>query len=151
MADDPGIWPVEGIDAVLAFLPVFEDPSFVPFTWPPLRKSVIDGVEVTHLPYPEYHPKVDEFWRALAFFGGRVHPYNPLPEDPTQEPIPFSVLGAYFPIEYFQSATIDQVRRYFSLCTRGERFCDGYIASQFENGTLLAALRRLRELRDAMG
>jgi len=151
MENEPAKWPPEGIDAVLAFLPVFEDPHFVPFVWPPLRKSIIDGREVTHMPYPEYDLKVDEFWSTLARTGGRVHPYNPLPEDPTQEGIPFSVMGVYFPVEYFETATLDQVRRYLSLCTRGERFCDGHIASQFENGSLLAALHRLRELRKVLG
>jgi hypothetical protein len=150
MANEPTAWLVDGIDELLAFLPIFEDPNFVPFVWPPLRKSIIDGKEVTHMPYPEYDPRVDDFWSTLARSGGRVHPYKSLPEDPTQEGITFSVMGAYFPIEYFETATINQVRRYLSLCTRGERFCDGHIASQFESGTLLAALHRLRHLRDAM-
>lgn len=123
---------MEGIDETLKFLPVFEDPAFAPFVWPPLQKSIVDGVEITQMPYPIYHETVDAFWKTLGISGGRVHPYDPLPEDPTQEGVPFSVLGAYFPIEYFETATLNQVRRYFSLCTRGERFCDGYIASQFK-------------------
>jgi len=129
---------------------MFEDTAFEPFVWPPLSKQVIDGVEVTQMPYPVYDAKVDEFWKAFGASRGHVHPYGPLPEDPTQEGISFSVLGAYFPIEYFESATVDQIRRYFSLCMRGERFCDGYIASQFESGKIVAALRRLRELRRGM-
>jgi hypothetical protein len=150
MPEPPGAWPPENIDKVLEFIEVFEDPVFVAFVWEPSRTAMKDGKEVRTMPYPAYHEKFDEFFREFNRTGGFIHPYRPLPEDPTQEEIPFSVLGAYFPIEYFETATVNQIRRYFSLCCRGERFCDGYKASQFENGKVLAALKRLRQLRKGM-
>jgi hypothetical protein len=79
-----------------------------------------------------------------------IDAYAPLPEDPTRDGIPFSVLGTSFRLEYFETATLNQVRRYLDLCTRGERFCDGHVAGELESGTILAALRRLRDLRSTM-
>ena len=73
-----------------------------------------------------------------------IDPYGQLLEDPTQDGIEFSGAGANLSPEYFETATVNQVRRYLVLLTRGERFCDGYIASQFDEGVLLAAFRRLR-------
>lgn len=148
MAETPQPWNPEGIDETLAYLAIFEDPSFVPFVWEPMRPIIKDGKEIWPMPYPTYDKKVDNFWRTFAKTGGFIHPYNPLPEDPTQDGITFSVLGAHFPIEYFETATLNQVRRYLSLCTRGERFCDGHIAGQFENGCIVAALRRVAALKE---
>ena len=149
MVDPPPPWSKEGIDAVLAFLPELEDPAFVAATWDPPLVKVIEGREVTHLPYPKYTERFEEFWRTFNASGGFIHPYNALPEDQDEKGIEFSVLGAHFPKEYFESATVDQIRRCLSLYRRGERFCDGYTESQFLNGSLVAALRRLKELRDA--
>ncbi|MDQ2985944.1 MAG: DUF6508 domain-containing protein [Armatimonadota bacterium] len=147
MAETLQPWPAEGIDETLAYLPFFEDRSFVPFVWEPMRPMMKDGKEVWHVPYPICDDKVDGFWRTFAKTGGFIHPYDALPEDATQGGIQFSVLGAHFPIEYFETATLNQVRRYLSLCTRGERFCDGHIAGQFENGCIIAALRRVAALK----
>jgi hypothetical protein len=35
------------------------------------------------------------------------------------------------------------------LCCRDERFCDGYLESQFLSGSIPAALERLKVLRQA--
>jgi hypothetical protein len=99
------------------------------------------------MPYPVYHEVVDRMWKLLYDTSAYIAPYAPLPEDPTPEGIPFSVMSAHFPRDYFESATLNQVRRYLVLCARGERFCDGHIASQFESGSILAALKRLSFLR----
>jgi hypothetical protein len=140
-------WSIEAIDAVLEFLPIFENDAFTPFVWPPLQRHVEDGKEITHMPYPIYADEVDQLWKVIGKGGGYIHPYDPLPEDATQDGVPFSVLGAHFPVKYFETATVDQIRRFFTLCCRGERFCDGYIASQFENGCIVAALKRLKQIR----
>jgi len=140
-------WSRSDIDKMLELLSVIESPGFVPFTWPELPERHENGVRVLQMPYPVYHEVVDRLWTLLYETSAYVDPYAPLPEDPTQEGIPFSVLGAHFPPEYFDSATLNQVRRYLVLCTRGERFCDGHIASQFESGALPAALKRLRKVR----
>lgn len=46
----------------------------------------------------------------------------------------------------FAQATRDQIFRYFALCMRGEKFGDGYIANEFDEGRILAALCRLRDI-----
>lgn len=147
MIEPPPPWPEEGIDAVLAFLSELEGPNFVAATWDPPQKSLIDGKEVTHMPYPRYSKRFEEFWKTFHRTGGFIHPYNALPEDADESGIEFSVLGAHFKPEYIETATLDQIRRCLSLFKRGERFCDGYMESQFLNGSITAALRRLKVLR----
>jgi hypothetical protein len=51
-------------------------------------------------------------------------------------------------LDYLAGASIDQVRRWLSLTKRGERFCDEHIESQFENGYIVAALKRIQLLID---
>ena len=140
-------WKGADIDAMLAMLPVVEAEGFVAATWPETEVEIVDGVRHMAMPYPDYHPVVDTLWDLCYRTSAYLDPYAALPEDPTPDGVPFSVLGASFPPEYFRTATLDGIRRYLVLCTRGERFCDGHIASQFESGAILAALRRLRELR----
>jgi|ERR1700682_1159539 len=100
--------------------------------------------------FPEYHPVINRFWKLIYETSAFIAPYDPLPEDPTPVGIPFRVMGVSFPLDYFSAATVDQVRRYLVLCTRGERFCDGHIGAEIDSGAFLAALRRLRELRASM-
>lgn len=135
------------IDAVLELLPTFEDPAFVPATWP--DRSYVDqqGVRCQSMPYPDYHPAVEEFRRRYPAMAASVHPYHALPEDESPDDIPFNVLGTSFPIEYFETATLDQVRRYLMLLGRGERFCDGHIDGEFRSGKIVAAMRRVAVLR----
>ena len=47
---------------------------------------------------------------------------------------------------HIAGATLRQIGRYFALCRRGERFCDGFIAKEFDEGRIVGALRRLREV-----
>ncbi len=148
VGDNPRTDQVEAIDHLLELLPTFEDPEFVPATWP--ERFAIDdkGVRHQHVPYPDYHPAVEEFRNRYPALTAGMHPYNALPEDQTREGIPFSVTGATFSIPYFESATVDQIRRYFALLGRGERFCDGHIDGEFREGKIVAALRRLAVLRE---
>lgn len=142
-ADDWRKWTWEDVDRLLELLPLFESKDFVAATWPKRPPVIKDGKTYEQMPYPDYDPAVERF-RSLPSF---VHPYDPLPEDTDQEGIKFSVLGAHFPLEYFETATANQVLRYISLLHRGERFCDGHIAGEFESGAVVAALRRLKQLR----
>ena len=142
-------WSSDDIDQMLDLLPIIQAPDFVAFTWPELPARIENGKRVIQMPYPIYHEVVNKFWKLVYDTSAFIDPYAPLPEDPTQEGIPFSVLGTNFEPEYFQTATLNQVRRYLVLCTRGERFCDGYIANQFESGAFESALLRVKELRFA--
>ncbi len=138
---------IAAIGRLLEFLPIFEDPQFEPATWPERSYINSDGKRVMNMPYPDYHPKVEEFRDCHPALVAGIHPYDPLPEDETQEGVPFSVTGATFTEEYFAKATIDQIRRYLMLLGRGERFCDGHIDGEFRDGKVVAALRRLAILR----
>ena len=142
-------WLNTDIDMMLSLLPTIEAPDFQSQVWPNLPDVVENGTRIRQMPYPVYHEVVDRMWKLLYETSAYIDPYAPLPEDPTADGVPFSVMGAHFPAEYFETATLNQVRRYLVLCTRGERFCDGHIASQFESKSIQAALRRLRHLRDS--
>ncbi len=131
-------WLRPDIDAMLALLPLFEDPAFVPCTWTKPAPG-----EDLFLPYPTYHLTVDELHRLAFGSTAFVDPYAPLPEDaahpfPTDSP---AALPAFI-----RSASLNQLRRYLTHLFRAERFCDGAIEGQFQNGNLVAVLRRIRDL-----
>ncbi|MEO7453858.1 MAG: DUF6508 domain-containing protein, partial [Fimbriimonadales bacterium] len=143
MVEPPPPWPIEGIRETLAFLPVFEAEDFVAAVWEPPVTKVVDGREVTSMPYPHYSQEVDDFWATFSRTGGFINPYEPLPGDASswirfhEKPITLELLN---------TGTVDQLRRFLSLTKRGERFCDGHIESQLENGYIVEALRRIRSL-----
>lgn len=149
MEEPTGVWLAADIDRILELIPIIEAPDFQSHVWPDLPDIIENGTRIRQMPYPVYHEAVDRMWKLLYETSAYIDPYAPLPEDSTRDGVPFSVMGAHFPPEYFETATLNQVRRYLVLCTRGERFCDGYIASQFESKSIQAALRRLRHLRDS--
>ncbi|HVL37839.1 MAG TPA: DUF6508 domain-containing protein [Fimbriimonadaceae bacterium] len=138
MSDENSNWSWEDIDALLTLLPVLEDPAFVPAQW---QKSWKDSEGVLHMGWPVYSETAERVF-ALAPW---VHPYDPLPED---EP-GLDVREVAHTPEYLSQASANQVLRYLALCRRLERFGDGHIESQFKRGRIVAALRRLRELREA--
>lgn len=136
------------IEAVLSLKPIIDSLSVEEFRswngWEPM--DLPEGGQALHIPYPNYHPVVEKWWNLLYQTPFYIDPYAALPEDPTPDGVPFSVMGAHFPPEYFDNATLDQVRRYMLLCTRGEKFCDGHIAGEFESGVIQAAFARLASL-----
>jgi hypothetical protein len=74
-------------------------------------------------------------------------PYALLPEDPKGLEPGTDVLKVLQSVGDMEKASLGQIRRYLVLCIRGERFCDGYIAGQFESGLIQAALRGLKQIR----
>lgn len=136
------------IEAVLSLKPIFDSLSVEEFRswngWEPM--DLPEGGQALHVPYPDYHPVVSQWFDLLYQTPFYIDPYAALPEDPTPDGVPFSVMGAHFPPEYFENATLDQVRRYMLLCTRGEKFCDGHIAGEFEGGVIQAAFARLSDV-----
>lgn len=125
-----------------------ETPGFKVYEWEtPVTTTKEKGRNVMFIGGPTYHPLVHELLWGLACESSLyIDPYAVLAEDPSPEGAPFDVMKASFTTEYFATSTINQVRRYLVLCTRGERFCDGHIASQWDSGALPAPLRRFREL-----
>lgn len=47
------------------------------------------------------------------------------------------------PIENY---TLENIATMFTFISRGERFCDGHIASFVENGTILKLLKQLKKI-----
>ncbi len=123
---------------MLAILAPIEEEGFVAATW---REGEW---------YPTYHPVVAA-WRALAGKSDTsMNAYTVLPEDPIGATPDPSLTKLTQTADQIEVATLNQIRRYFMLCVRGERFCDGYIAKEFAEGRMLAALHRLRRLRQEM-
>jgi Family of unknown function (DUF6508) len=123
---------------IIAYLEIFEAPDFVAATWP--DRGVIDGA--IQMPYPDYDPAVYEVIGLAVSAFGRRDPYASLPEDPPGVPAPEVVKS----LEDIASASVDQVLRFLFLCSRRERFHDGYLDSVFRSGAMVAALRRLQDI-----
>ena len=135
---------------MLELLQVMEAPGFQIATWPVHEPELRDGLVVHQMPYPEYDPVVDRFWELCYKSSCYIDPYAVLPEDPPGLEHEMDVVDVLRAPRDMEKATLNQIRRYFVLCTRGERFCDGYIQGQFEDGCLRAALLRLAALRAGM-
>lgn len=127
-------WSREDMVQMLALLPELEAPGFEPCTW-----CVPPGT----LGFPEYHPTIER-WRNMVYGTScAIDPYCTLPEDaPDLDPNRRAVV----PLEFFETATLNQVRRYLALIVRGERFCDGCIEDQYKSGRLIAAIKRAGQI-----
>jgi hypothetical protein len=130
-------WTREDFEAFAAFIPILEARDFKPCEWKGFDKLPNGSLMA---PYVVYHEDVDRLF-ALAS-KDFLPPYDLLPEDPPGT----DLHSMRFTPEYFENATLDQLRRYFLLIRRRERFCDGYIEDLIKDGTMTAALRRLVEL-----
>ena len=81
-------------------------------------------------PYPEYPSEV---YQALGFMASD---YDYLAHHDV-------LMESGKPIEEYN---LDELKTMFTFINRGERFCDGHIASFVENGELLRLLKRLLEI-----
>ncbi len=147
LSNPTGEWLKQDIDKMLKLLAIIESPDFQSHIWPDLPDAFENGTRIAQMPYPVYHEVINQMWQLLYETTAYIDPYACLPEDSSLDGVSIGVMGAHFPPAYFESATLNQVRRYLVLCTRGERFCDGHIAKQFEIGSIHAALKRVRHLR----
>ena len=50
--------------------------------------------------------------------------------------------------EKIKSADVVTVQKLLTTHVRKDRFCDGHLASMFENGHIVALLRRLKDIRE---
>jgi hypothetical protein len=50
-----------------------------------------------------------------------------------------------------ESTDVETIQKLLMTHVRADRFCEGHLAAMFENGHIVALLRRLRELRRSMG
>ena len=50
--------------------------------------------------------------------------------------------------EKIDSADVVTLKKLFTTHVRKDRFCEGHLATMFENGHIVALLRRLKEIRE---
>lgn len=130
---------------MLELLEAMDEPGFIGATFVSGTSSIRDGQVVHQMGYWSYHRVIDSMWELLYTSSAKIDAYGQLPEDEPQE-VGFDIFRIEQTNEFFMTASLDQVRRFLTLCTRGERFCDGHIAGMLESGMIKAALMRLREL-----
>ncbi len=115
----------ERIDELLLFLPGFED----------VQRDYI----IAWNPYPVYADDVDAFFRLLSMPMWMSRDYS-IQED-----------GARLADDAFvATADLEQIRRMFTFCVRGERFSTGIWDNLLKEGRITALLRRLQALRDTL-
>jgi hypothetical protein len=139
------------IEEVLRLKSVFDSLTVEQFRswngWEPWE--IEPGVQVLHVPYPDYHPVVQEWNVAVYCTPFYIDPYRGTkPNEPIPHPRFLNIgdRGHPTPDEYFADADLDEVRQYMAVCLRGEHWCDGHIAGEFERGVIQAAFQRLEQV-----
>ena len=120
-------WNREHVDRLLTWLSVFEAPGFQACRW---EKSWKDAKGVLQMGYPVYSGPVEDFLSALGSAGSDLGA-EWRPTDPAA----------------FRDASLDQVQHYLLRIRREERFSEGTVEVAFRKGMVVAALRRLQDLR----
>ncbi len=140
------------IEEVLRLKPFFDSLTVDQFrTWNEWEPWEIEpGVQVLHVPYPDYHP-VRQLWNLTVYCTPfYIDPYREVPGKEQGVPPPrflgIGNRGNPKPEEFFRDADLEEVRQYMAVCLRGEKWCDGHIAGEFERGVIQGAFARLEEL-----
>lgn len=119
------------LDAVLAFLPLFEHDGFEFGRW------VSGGSAIPHFRYsPEAREFIDVLYEQGILQGGDWLSWSAAAERYHASP------------ELLEDADLTAVRRLLTVLVRGERMDEGHLGHSYESGCLLAALRRLKAIRD---
>lgn len=122
------------LDAILTYLPIFEQPDFSPGEWQTQR-----GV----FPYWAASPEATAFVEAL---------YR------EQFIIPFDWGSWAAEAQRYSDddgsalaeASLDTLRRLLTTYVRADRFSAGTLASLFQSGHIIAVLRRLKQIRNSL-
>ena len=127
---------VQEIERLTAFLPRLYAEGFLPVeSWGGGKQK--DGS--ISLPYPNYHPVVEEFFRLVSGDGWLDRGY-----DPEQA---YEMLKDENTIK---NASLSQIKSMLTFCVRGERFSDGHWAQMIEEGYIRRLLERLDEIGSEM-
>jgi len=122
------------IETLTAFLPRFYSDGFSSIeSWGGGQKQKDGSISV---PYPNYNPIVEEFFRLVSGEGWLDHDYNPEQA--------FQMLKDQNGIK---TASLPQIKTMLTFCVRGERFSDGHWAQMIEEGYIRRLLERLNEIR----
>lgn len=128
----PEIGP-EQLDVVLQYLTVFEEGAFAPGEW---REP--EG----QFRWFSFRPEVEAFVRTL-YEQGIILPFDW--PNWTQEAEGYQVDPGNL-----DGVDLLTLRKLLTVHVRADRFAEGHLASMFENGHIVAILRRLRHIRESM-
>lgn len=126
----------EDVDALLEFLPRFEEPGRAFARWGEVEKNADGSIS---LPFPVYDEDVEEFFRRVGQRGWLDYGYKP------EEAARMLEDG-----EFIKRASLEQIKTMLTYCVRGERFCDGHQESLLLGGQVVNLLRRLAAIRERM-
>ena len=126
---------VENLDAVLRFLPIFQQPGYSYGEW-------VNLTDAHRRPYYDAGPDVTAFLQALSR-EGIVAPFDWMAWSSEADRL-------YRHPEALAVADLDTLRRLLTSHVRADRFGEGHLADMLEEGHITAILRRLAELRAAM-
>jgi len=125
---------LQEIEALTAFLPSLYAEGFSPVrNWSGGEKGKDGSIS---MPYPDYDPVVEEFFRAVSGGGWLDKNYNPE--------------QAYQMLKdenLVRTASLSQIRTMLTFCVRGERFSDGHWAQMIEQGYIRRLLERLNDIK----
>ena len=121
------------IQVLVSYLPRLYAEGFEPILkW---EGGFQDKDGTIHLPYPQYHPLVEEFYGKVTSGGWLDTTYQPK--------------EAYRMLKdeaLVRSASLSQIRSMLTFCVRGERFGDGHWAEMIQAGHIRRILERLIRL-----
>jgi hypothetical protein len=127
---------LQDIEALTAYLPRLYALGFSPVRkWNGGKQK--DGTFT--LPYPDYDPLVDEFFRAVSGGGWLDYDYNPEQA--------WKMLQNELLVE---TATLSQIKIMLTFCVRGERFSDGHWGEMIEKGHIHRLLERLNVIKSEL-
>lgn len=124
----------EEIEALTAFLPRLYAEGFQPVKSWSGGEQQKDG-SLT-LPYPNYNPIVEEFFRTVSGGGWLDYEYNPEQA--------YKMLKDE---DFIKTASLPQIQTMLTFCVRGERFSDGHWAEMIEKEYIRRLLERLNEIK----
>jgi hypothetical protein len=131
--DVPEVGPHQ-LDALLRFLPIFEQPGYVFGEW-----HSTDG----QFPYYSMHREATEFIQALygqqVVFSFDWSSWQEEAERFVSDP------------EALQAADLLTLRKLLTTHVRKDRFVEGHLAGMLECGHVAAILRRMGKIRELMG
>lgn len=124
----------EEMRRLAAFLPRLYAEGFEPVVrW---NGGVKEADGLMRLPWPEYDPVVEGFYREAASECWLDTGYRP--EEAARMLKDEGLV---------RSASLSEVRSMLTFCVRGERFSDGHWAEMIENGSVRRLLERVEVLR----
>ena len=126
---------VHDVDRLCAYLPRLDEAGFEPV----LRWHGRNPDGSLTLPYPDYHPLVEEFFMEAARPCWLDRRYRPA--------VAGRMLDDHDQVAH---ASLAEVRTMLTFCMRGEHFAEGHWEEMIVEGHVRRLLLRLRELRAGM-